>query len=97
MKAYCVSIRDDEDQGMLIVFANTRNEARNQSGDLMYESWIDIRAIRDKRYDGLEKLSDAQLALRQWHDGWRWYDMDYPEPEEATDAQFLEWYERNFS
>lgn len=96
MKAWCVSIKDDDDQGMLVVFANTREEARSQSGDLQYERWIDIRAVRDKRYDGLEKLSDAELALRQWRDGWRWFDMDYPDQDEATDAEFLKWYEANF-
>lgn len=96
MKAWCVSIKDDEDQGMLIVFAETRNEARSKTDDLQYESWLDVRAVRDKRYDGLEKLDKAHLALAQWHDGWRWYDMDYPEPEETTDTEFLEWYERNF-
>lgn len=96
MKAWCVSIKDDEDQGMLIVFAENRNEARSKTGDLMYDNWIDIIAVRDKRYDGLEKLTEAELALRQWRDGWRWYDMDYPEPEDATDAEFLKWYKDNF-
>lgn len=97
MKAYCVSIKDDEDQGMLIVFAENRNQARQQTGDLMYDNWIDIIAVRDKRYDGLEKLTDAQLALRQWRDGWRWYELDTPEPEETTDEQFTEWYESHFA
>lgn len=97
MKAWSVSIKDDEDQGMLIVFADNRGEARKQTGDLQYESWIDIIAVRDKRYDDLEKLSEAELALRQWRDGWRWYEEATPEPGETTDAEFFEWYERNIS
>lgn len=96
MKAWCVSIKDDDDQGMLIVFAETREQARSQSGDLDYDRWIDIVAVRDKRYDGMEKLDAAHLALVQWHDGWRWYDMDPPEEGEATDKDFLDWYKIAF-
>lgn len=44
----------------------------------------------------MEKLTLAQLALEQWHDGWRWFDSDYPDPNEATDAEFLKWYESTF-
>lgn len=98
MKAYHVSIRNDEDQGGGIVFADTAQEARKHYGrfDLDPESWLDVQAHRDKRYDGLEKLSDAELALCQWHDGWRWFFLDYPDPDEATDAEFLKWYENTF-
>ncbi len=97
MKAYYLSVTD-EDQGQIVVFANTAKEAKKQINehDFFYDSWIDIRVHRAKRYDGLENLSDAQLALQQWQDGWRWFDMDYPDPDEATDEQFIEWYESNF-
>lgn len=98
MKAYHVSIRNDEDQGGGIVFAKTAQEARKYYGtfDLDPESWLDVQAHRDKRYDGLEKLPPAELALKQWRDGWRWFFMDYPDVDEATDKEFLEWYEAEF-
>lgn len=99
MKAYFLSIKDDDmDQGGFIVFANTVQEARKQadSKDLQYERWIDIQAHRDKKYDGMENLSDAELALVQWKDGWRWVDHEEPDADEVTDEDFIKWYERTF-
>lgn len=97
MKAYYLSVTD-EDQGGKIVFANTVNEARKHiySTDFFYDSWLDVKARRYKAFDGMESLSDAELALHQWKEGWRWFDTDYPDPDEATDAEFLLWYESYF-
>ena len=100
MKAYQLSIIDNDDAGAAIVFADTAKDARAQIygttlGDSV-EKWIDIRVHRAKEYDGMENLSEAELALKQWHDGWRWYDLDHPEEGEATDKEFLEWYEETF-
>lgn len=98
MKAYYVSIRNDEDQGGGIAFANTAQAARKQYSafDLDPESWLDVQAHRDKRYDGMEKLPAAELAIKQWRDGWRWFFMEYPDPDEATDEEFYQWYESAF-
>ena len=98
MKAWYLDIKDDPDQGAFVVFANTRNEARAQadSNDLFYERWIDIQAVRYKKYDGMEKLDAAHLALEQWKNGWRWFDIDYPDPDTATDEEFLKWYTETF-
>src|SRR3712207_1402815 len=98
MKAYLVSIRGDEDQGSGITFAATAQEARQHYGrfELEPDSWLDVQARRDKRYDDLEHLPAEQLALRQWRDGWRWYFIDFPDPDEATDEEFLKWYEATF-
>lgn len=98
MKAYYVSIRNDDDAGGGIVFANTVQEARKHyhQFDLDPDSWLDVQAHRNKRYDGLEKLPAAELALKQWRDGWHWFDMDYPNPDEATDEEFHKWYKDNF-
>lgn len=100
MKAYYLSIKDEEDAGGEIVFANTAKEAKKQAYGSDFaanaESYIYIRVHRDKRYDGMENLSRAALALHQWKDGWRWFDTEYPDPYDATDAEFIEWYNRNF-
>lgn len=98
MKAWYLDINGDPDQGAFIVFANTRNEARAKADncDLFYDRWIDIQAVRAKSYDGMEKLDDAHLALEQWKSGWRWFDIDYPDPDTATDEDFIKWYEETF-
>lgn len=99
MKAWYLDIKDDPDQGAFIVFAKTRNEARAQasSHDLMYDSWLDVQAVRHRSCDGLEKLDEAHLTLRLWREeGWRWWDIDYPDQDESTDEQFLEWYNTTF-
>ena len=98
MKAYSLSIAGDDDAGNAIVFANTVKEAKKQVfqheslADALGGEWIYLRARRAKEYDGMENLDDAHLALKQWHNGWRWFDIDYPDPDEATDAEFLKWY-----
>ena len=98
MKAYYLDIKNDPDQGAFIVFANTRNEARSQadSNNLMYDTWLDIQAIRANEYDGLESLKNSELQLKQWRNGWRWFDVDYLDPDETTDTEFYEWYKSNF-
>lgn len=93
MKAWRVEIDNDPDQGTLVVFANTRNEARDQTGDLIYDRWIDIRATRFKQMDDKEHLSEVDLMLELWRDhGWRWLDIEYPDPDEASDQEFVKWY-----
>jgi hypothetical protein len=97
MKAWRVEITDDPDQGTLVVFANTRNEARSMTGDLQYERWIDISATRFKEMDGKEALDQPHLILELWRDyGWRWWDIEYPDPDESTDEDFLKWYDETF-
>lgn len=97
MKAYYVSIKYDEDQGGHIVFANTVQEARKKvPGDLDYESWLDVQAHRDKHFDDMENLTKAELAKEQWRHGWWFFQNDYPDPDEATDKEFIDWYEETF-
>lgn len=99
MKAYYLSVYDNPEAGMQVVFANTAKEAKK----LVYgevwdnlENYIDLRVNRAKRYDGMENLDDAHLSLQQWRDGWIWPDLDYPDSEEATDQEFLDWYDKIF-
>lgn len=102
MKAYKLSIKDEDDAGAAIVFANTVKEAKKQvySFDMLNDAleggWIALQAHRAEHYDGMENLDAAHLALEQWHDGWVWFDVDNPDPDEATDQEFLDWYERTF-
>ena len=102
MKAYYLSVKDEDDAGGAIVFANTAKEAKKQVWshdtlvDVLEGGWITLQAHRDKHYDGMESLDAAHLALEQWHMGWRWFDMDYPDPDKATDAEFIKWYEGIF-
>lgn len=99
MKAWYLDIKDDPDQGAFVVFANTRNEARMQaaSHDLIYDRWIDVQARRYRSCDGLEKLDKPNLMLKLWReDGWRWWDIEYPDPDTTGSQEFLDWYERTF-
>lgn len=102
MKAYRLSIKDDDDAGNAIVFANTVREAKKQVWghdtlvDALEGGWINLQAHRSEEYDGMEDLDAAHLALQQWKNGWRWFDVNYPDPDEATDDEFLKWYEDNF-
>lgn len=97
MKAWYLSVKDGDD-GHFVVFADNRNAARNQadSKDLVYDRWIDIQAHRARKWDGLEKLSDAELNNRLWRDGWQWLEYAAPDPDETTDEDFYKWYESIF-
>jgi len=99
MKAYYLSIKDNEDAGQQVVFASTAKEAKRLvSGEVWdnLENYLDLRVNRAPQFDDMEDLDAAHLALKQWRWGWIWFDMDYPDPDEATDEQFMDWYERAF-
>lgn len=99
MKAYYLSIKDNDDAGQEVVFANTAKEAKKLVSGNVYdnlENYLDLRVNRAKKFDGMEDLDAAHLALKQWKWGWGWFDMEYPDPDEATDAEFLKWYEETF-
>jgi hypothetical protein len=100
MKAYYLSIKDNDDAGQQVVFANTAKEAKKLVSDDnlvdSLEEYTDLRVNRAPKFDGMENLDDAHLALEQWKWGWIWFDMDYPDPDEATDEEFIKWYESTF-
>lgn len=101
MKAYYLSIKDDDEGVVDVVFANNAKEAKKQVysswiTDYWSGEWIYLRVNRARRYDDMDNLSAAELALQQWKDGWRWLDMDYPDPDESTDEDFYEWYKNTF-
>lgn len=96
MKAWVLSIKDDNDQGEAIVFANTRAEAKKMLGTTYLEAdgWIDIEARRYPDLDNMENLSEVEKSLILWRNGWRWYDRETPEEDETTDDEFRAWYLR---
>lgn len=98
MKAYYLSIRDDDDQGGKIVFAKTAQEARKQvyGTDLDFESWIDVQAHRYKKWDNKEDLSQLELAREQWREGWWFHAYGCPDADEGTDEEFDKWHKDSF-
>lgn len=100
MKAYILEMRDDPDAGCEIVFANTAKEAKRQAiGKDFYEmsgEWLELRVRRLKKFDGMERLSKAEIAKECWRDGWWFFESGYPDPDEATDQEFYDWYSATF-
>lgn len=99
MKAYTLSIKDNDDAGQQVVFAETAKAAKRLVSGYVWdnlENYLDLRVNRSRDYDGMENLSPAELALKQWRNGWQWFDIDYPDPDEATDAEFMVWYQETF-
>lgn len=97
MKAYYIDIKDDPDQGGHLVFDTTVRNAKKRvnESDLVYDSWLDVQCRRMPEFDGMENLSEAELALAKWHNGW-WWDSGEPtfdDGEENTDQDFLDWWE----
>jgi len=100
MKAYSIQVRDDPDQGQVIVWAVNSRESKKHynSTDLYFESYIDVQVLRASSFDDMENLSKADFALAQWHEGWSWFDYnDVPNVDENTDEEFKAWYKENFS
>ena len=96
MKAWVLSIKDDNDQGEAIVFAPNRTEAKKRlwTTHLEADSWIDIEARRYPVLDNMENAGEVERALILWRDGWYWYDCETPEEDETTDDEFRAWYLR---
>ena len=97
MKAYKLSIKDDPDQGEVIVFAKTVKEAKKLYEYLDFDRYIDMRCKRASYFDGMENASRYELSLVQWHEGWHWFDVGVPQPDddgETTDEDFKEWYDK---
>lgn len=98
MKAYKLSIKDDPDQGEVIVFAKTAREAKNNwHWYLDADNFLDKLVHRAPEFDGMENASDMELMTKQWLEGWRWYDCyDVPDVEEDTVEDFQAWFRKEY-
>lgn len=98
MKAYKLSIKDDPDQGEVIVFAQTAREAKNNwTQYLDADSFLNKLVHRAPEFDGMEDASDMELMTKQWLEGWRWYDCyDVPDVEEDTIEDFQAWFRKEY-
>lgn len=98
MKAYKLSIKDDPDQGEVIVFAQTAREAKNNwHWYLDTDNFLDKLVHRAPEFDGMENASDMELMTKQWQEGWRWYDCyDIPDVEEDTVEDFQAWFRKEY-
>lgn len=98
MKAYKLSIKDDPDQGEVIVFAQTAREAKNNwTQYLDTDNFLDKLVHRAPEFDGMEGASDMEIMTKQWQEGWRWYDCyDVPNVEEDTVEDFQAWFRKEY-
>ncbi len=98
MKAYKLSIKDDPDQGEVIVFAQTAREAKNNwTQYLDADNFLDKLVHRAPEFDGMENASDMEMMTKQWQEGWRWYDCyDVPDVEEDTVEDFQAWFRKEY-
>lgn len=98
MKAYKLSIKDDPDQGEVIVFAQTARKAKNNwTQYLDADSFLNKLVHRAPEFDGMEDASDMELMTKQWLEGWRWYDCyDVPDVEEDTVEDFQAWFRKEY-
>lgn len=96
MKAWMISVYQDDDKGNEIVFANNHKEAiyAGYCSNLEFDSYIDVRARREQNFDDMESLSERDLTLEKWRNGWWFEPNGYPDCETATDEEFYKWYDR---
>lgn len=96
MKAWIVSVYQDDDQGNEIVFADNLKEAKvaGYRTELEFDSYTDIRVKRYKIFDDMEKLSERELCKVKWREGWWFFQEGCPDCETATDEEFYAWYDR---
>lgn len=103
MKAYVGGLYSSDESGNAVVFAKNAKEAKSKfmehhrdiAGSA--ESYIDIYTVRAPEFDGMENASFAELMCEKWRQGWWFYQGDAPDVETASDEDFYEWYEENFS
>ncbi|KAF1295167.1 hypothetical protein BAU15_05290 [Enterococcus sp. JM4C] len=99
MKAYIIGLESDPDVGNEIVFAKNNKEARKQALGLdltdTRENYIDVTVRRYSALDNMENSSHRDISLKQWQLGWYFFQDGCPSPpEEHTDEDFYEWYDR---
>lgn len=99
MKAYKLSVKNDSDQGEVIVFANTAREAKNNwHWYLDADSFLDKLVHRAPEFDGMENATELELMTKQWQEGWRWFDYsNVPDVETATVEDFQAWCKKEFA
>lgn len=100
MKAYLAGIRDDDDAGQELVFADTAQKARSKVWGTDFtafaERYIDVYAHRAKKWDYLEGKDQRECYKEFWRDGWWFHQSGYPDSDEATDEDFYKWYDETF-
>lgn len=93
MKAYIVGVESDPDAGNEIVWAKNSKEARRtaQYMDISdsAESYIDVYVRREQEFDDMENASEKEIMLKKWHEGWQWDNISIPDPDYATDEEFI--------
>ncbi|MFT8837917.1 hypothetical protein [Liquorilactobacillus satsumensis] len=97
MKAYILSDVNNDDLGNLIGFGNTAKEVKKkyfQVEPFEDTPFIDFRVIRYPDFDDCENYTPEQMALKQWHEGW-WFFQDVPDEATATDEEFLKAYAKD--
>lgn len=94
MKAWMISVYQDDDKGNVIVFANNHKEAitAGYHSELDFDSYIDVRARRNSVFDNMENLNERELTLEKWRNGWWFEPSNHPDCETATDKEFYKWY-----
>ena len=93
MKAYLLSVENDPDQGQALVWDVTAKEAKkNWTRFLDAERFIDKRVKRAPEFDDMEGRTELEIMLKQWHEGWIWWDWRFPSVEDSTDDDFIEYY-----
>lgn len=98
MKAYSVGIKSNPDAGNEIIFAKNTKEARKkaQHTNLVGENgpdFIDVRVLREPAFDDMENVTEKEMLIKQWRTGWWFFRGTPPDPETASDEEFLEWWE----
>ena len=98
MKAYKLSVKNDSDQGEVIVFAQTSREAKkNWHWYLDAGSFLDKLVHRAPEFDDMENATELELMTKQCQYGWRWFNYnDVPDVETATVADFMAWCNEKF-
>ena len=99
MKAYKLCVKNDSDQGEVIVFAQTAREAKNNwTCYLDADTFLDKLVHRAPVFDGMENATELELMTKQWQEGGRWFDYNnVPDIETASVEDFQAWYSKEFA
>ena len=90
MKAWCCFV-DSPEYGSLLVFAESRNIAKNIASHSIFDEWEykEITAHREKRFDGLRDIRCSIASNDELPDNFKFYSEEYELGEEALNASDL--------
>ncbi len=96
-KAYILSCVNDSDQGVVLVWSTSSQQAKHDWHNDLDCDYIDRRCKRAEEFDNMEDAPEKEIMYIQWQLGWTWDYLNPPECNYNTPKEvFNKWYDDEY-